>query len=391
MTDPDRPPSGLPESTYLRGLPPYPFADLERLRREKEAKGVRMIDLGIGDPRQVTPPFLRDALVGGIPEVSTYPTAAGLAALREAAAAWLARRFGVRVDPAREVIPANGSKEAIFNLPLAALDRAARPAVLLPDPGYPVYALGVNAAGGEAVPLPLLEENRFLPDLDAVPGMIWERASVLWLNYPNNPTGATAPLAYYEKAAEHCRRHGVVLASDESYSEIYFGDPPPSALQTGTENVLVFHTLSKRSGLPGFRTGFMAGDPRLVERLNRIRPGIGVATPQFIQTAAAAAWGEEAHVESVRERFRERRDLAVRRLREAGYRVGDVPATFFVWLPVPSGETSAAFARRALEAGVVVLPGNALGAGGEGYVRLALTVETAVLEEALARLASLSV
>jgi len=390
MTGRDEPPS-LPEGAYLRDLPPYPFADLDRLRQEMEARGRTVIDLGMGDPRQRTPDFIRRALVDALPEVSSYPRAAGLPALRRAAAAWLWRRFGVRVDPEREVIPANGSKEAIWNLPLAVLDRAARPAVLVPDPAYPVYALGTSAAGGDVVPLPLLPENEFLPDLGAVPEVIWERTSILWINYPNNPTGAVAPEAFLREAAEQCRRHGAVLASDESYSEIYFGDPPPSALQAGTENVLAFHTLSKRSGLPGFRSGFLAGDARLVERLNRIRPGLGVATPQFIQDAAAAAWGEEAHVQAIRERFRGRRDLALTALRKAGYAVRDVPATFFVWLPVPAGETSAGFARRALEAGVAVLPGSVLGAGGEGFVRLSLTAETAVLEEALARLAPLSV
>lgn len=384
-------PAALPEGSYVRDLPPYPFADLDRLRDEMESRGRNVIDLGMGDPRQTTPDFLRRALVEAIPAVSTYPRATGLPALRQAAAAWLERRFGVQVDPDREVIPANGSKEAIFNFPLAALDRESRPVVLVPDPAYPVYALGVSAAGGETVPVPLLPENGFLPDLDAVPETVWKRASILWVNYPNNPTGAVAPDAFLGDAAERCRRHGVVLASDESYSEVYFGDPPPSALSAGTENVLAFHTLSKRSGLPGFRSGFMAGDARLVERLNRIRPGLGVATPQFIQDAAAAAWGEETHVAAIREQFRRRRDLALAALRRAGYAVGDVPATFFVWLPVPAGETSAGFARRALEAGVAVLPGSVLGAAGEGFVRLSLTAGTAVLEEALARLAPLSV
>jgi acetylornithine aminotransferase len=326
-----------------------------------------------------------------IPERSSYPRALGLDSLRESAASWLSRRFEVDVCPSTEVLPTNGSKEALFTLPLSVLDRRTRPLALIPDPAYPVYALGVNATGGQIHSLPLLAENGFLPDLASVPGSVWERVSLLWINYPNNPTGAVASLEFYREAAARCREHGVVLASDEAYSEIYYGEPPPSALGAGTENVIVFHTLSKRSGMPGFRSGFMAGDARLIDALKRIRPAMGVATPQFIQEAGSAAWNDEEHVSAIRERCRHNRDLALGLLRKSGLRVPEVPATFYIWLPVPGEDSSEVFATRCLEAGVVVLPGTALGPGGEGYVRISLTEEPDRVQEALDRLGRLSV
>ncbi len=381
----------LPLSPYLRGLPPYPFARLDELRAGVEARGVRVVDLGMGDPREPTPEFVKRALADAIPVRSTYPRAVGIAALREAASGWMRRRFGVAVDPATEVLPVNGSKEAIFTLPLAVVDPVQRPLVLTPDPAYPVYDLGTRAAGGVTRPMPLLEKNGFLPDLAAIPESDWRRASILWINYPNNPTGAVAPREFFRDAARRAREHGVLLVSDEAYAEIYYRDPPGSALEEGTGNLLAIHTLSKRSGMAGFRSGFMAGDSRLIAALKRFRPGLGVATPEFIQSAARAAWDDDAHVAAIRERFRARMEAAVAGLRRLGFAVEPPPAAFYLWFRVPSGFTSESFAARAMEAGVVMLPGNALGPSGEGYVRLSLTVELEEIEEALARLGRISV
>ena len=380
-------PAALPESAYLRGLPPYPFAKLDALRAEVEARGVRVIDLGMGDPHEPTPDFVKLAMTESIPEESTYPRVAGLPELRGAAAAWLGRRFGARVDPEREILPVNGSKEAIFTLPLAVMDPQTRPLALVPDPAYPVYALGTRAFGGEVYPMPLRAERGFLPDLRAIPETVWRRASILWINYPNNPTGATAPASFFAEAVVLARRHGVLLVSDEAYVETYFGEPPPSPLQWGTENILALHTLSKRSGMAGYRSGFMAGDARLIDALKRVRPGLGVATPDFIQAAAHAAWADDAHVEAIRMRFRRRRDLVVTALTKLGFAITPPPATFYIWLPVPQGMTSEQLAARWLEAGVLVLPGNGLGAQGEGFVRLALIWNEDILAEAMDRLA----
>jgi len=379
--------SELPLSPHVRGLPPYPFAHLDELRAAVAARGIDVIDLSIGDLREPTPRFISDALAAGIPERSSYPRAVGIPELRSAVAAWVRGRFGVELDAAEHVLPTNGSKEAVFTLPLAVLDRSRRPLVLAPDPGYPVYALGTDAAGGELVPLPLLEENGFLPDLGAVGPDMWRRASILWLNVPNNPTGAVASLDYLRNAAARCREHGVLLAADEAYTELYLDDPPPSALQTGLDNVIVLHTLSKRSGLSGFRSGFLAGDPRLIAALKRFRPGVGVATPQFVQRAAAAAWSDETHVAAFREKLRERHEAAVAALLGMGYRVAPSRATIYLWVRVPDGETSASFAEHVLERGVCVFPGSAMGAAGEGWFRLSLTADPDRLREAADRLA----
>jgi succinyldiaminopimelate transaminase len=361
-------------SPVLAGLATYPFVRLDEARARLRAAGVDILDFGTGEPREETPEFIRRALVDAVTPMSTYPSAAGLPSLREAIAAWVARRFGAAVDPDAEVIPTLGSKEAIYGL-ANVLDGEF---VAVPTPSYPVYERGALFAGKRVVELPLIEENGWLPDLS---GVDWDRCALLWLNYPNNPTGATAPLEFYEGAAELARRHGFVLASDEAYSEIYFGEPPASALQVADRtNVLAFNTLSKRSSMPGYRSGFVAGDPALIGALKRYRPNVGVAPQEFIQRAAVAAWSDEAHVDEVRERYRAKRDamLEALPLRNAG---GD--ASFFLWL-----EGGDEFASRLLESGIVVAPGSFFGA--PGYFRLALVppLETCVAAASIIRVQS---
>jgi len=380
--------ASLPRGRYLQDLPEYPFARLDAKRREMEGKGVQVIDLGIGDPSEATPQFIQDVLAGALPRSSGYPRVAGVQGLRQSAAGWLKRRFGVDLDPDQDILTVNGSKEAIHSLPLA-LVSTAHPLALVPVPAYPVYALGVSAAGGEVIRLPLHDENGYLPDLDAVPDEIWAKAAMLWINYPHNPTGATATPAFLAKAVARCRQYGVLLASDEAYADIYFGDRPPGALEYGTENVLAFHTLSKRSAMAGYRTGFMAGDSRLIADLLRMRPGLGVATPRFVQEAATAAWNDDAHASEQRKIYAERKDRALSALIQAGYDVTPPQGGLFIWMRVPPDMTSEVFAMRCLEQGVVVLPGSALDPKGEGFVRISLTAPTSVLEEALARLAKL--
>jgi len=378
--------ASLPLSPHLRDMAPYPFARLEHLRQETEAKGIRVIDLSIGDLREPTPETVKEALISAIPERSSYPRALGLPELRTAVAAWLGRRFGVEADPDRHVLPSNGSKEVVFNLPLAVVDREHRPVVLLPDPAYPVYARGAEAAGAIIHRMPLKASHGFLPDLDAVPAEVWDRAAILWVNYPNNPTGAMAPLAFFREAAARCREHGVLLASDEAYTELFYGDVPAGALEAGFENVVVLHTLSKRSALPGYRSGFLAGDPRLIAALKRFRPAVGVATPRFIQRAAIAAWEDEAHVRALRGLFGERRAVMAEGLAALGLEVTGAPATIYLWVRTPPGESSESFTLRALEAGVLVVPGSAMGSEGEGYFRLSLTAPPEIVREVLARL-----
>ena len=353
-------------SPVLAGLRTYPFVRLAEAKARLAAAGVDYVDFGIGEPREETPAFIREALARSIDPQSRYPLAEGLPELRAAIAEWAARRFGVALDPDADVIPTLGSKEAVFLL-AQVLDGDL---VVVPQPAYPVYERGAVFAGKEVVELPLHAERGFLPDLEAVPGDVWARTSILWLNYPNNPTAATATLELYERAAALAREHDFVLASDEAYSELYFGsEPPVSALQVADRtNVAVFNTLSKRSSMPGYRSGFVAGDPALVAALKRYRPNVGVAPPEFIQLAAVAAWGDEAHVEAVRDLYRAKRDVLLPALEARGLRHVGGDATFFLWLEgAPAG-----FQEHLLERGVILTPGDYFGAAGEGYLRLAL-------------------
>lgn len=368
-------------SPVLTGLRTYPFVRLTDAKARLRAAGVDILDFGVGEPREQTPEFIRAALVDAIEPLSTYPLTDGLPELRGAIAAWVARRFGATLDPDREVIPTIGSKEAIFSLAQA----LGGDLVAVPSPAYPVYERGAAFAGKALLELPLREENGFLPDLHAVPEETWARVSLLWLNHPNNPTASSAPLALYEQAAALAREHGFVLASDEAYSEIYFGAPPASALQVADRtNVVALNTLSKRSSMPGYRSGFVAGDPELIAALKRFRPNVGVAPPEFVQRAAAAAWRDEAHVDAVREVYRRRRDMLLPALEARGLRHAGGDATFFLWLDVGPGAD--ALAAEWLERGIIVAPGSFFGPAGEGFLRLALVPPLEECERAVALL-----
>jgi succinyldiaminopimelate transaminase len=361
-------------SPGIRAVEPYPFEELDRRKAAARAAGRPLIDLGIGDPRGETPAFIRDALVRAIEPVSSYPRAAGLPELRTAIADWVGRRFAVRLDPETQVIPTLGSKEPIFALAGALLDPAAgKDLVLVTAPGYTVPERGARYVGANAVRLPLIEDRDFLPDLDSVGDETWRRAAILWLNYPNNPTGAVAPLAFLEAAAERCRAADVVLASDEAYSELWFTDAPASALQVrDLENVLVLNTLSKRSHMTGYRSGFAAGDPALVGALRSLRPSVGVTPQEFVQRASVEAWNDEAHVERQRAEYEVKRRVFLHLFGTHGVHVAGSVSTFYLWVEVPGGRTSLEWALELLDlGGVVVVPGSFFGPEGEGYVRIA--------------------
>ncbi len=368
-------------SPVLAGLGTYPFVRLEAERARLRAAGVELIDFGMGEPREETPAFIREALVDAITPLAPYPSVVGLPELRSAISGWAGRRFGVSLDPDTQVIPTMGSKEAVFSLAQV----FAGDTVVIPQPAYPVYDRGARFAGKEIVELPLREENGWLPDLD---GVDWDRVAVLWLNYPNNPTGATATVEFYERAAELARRHGFVMASDEAYSELFFGDEAPvSALQVADlENVCVFNTLSKRSSMPGYRSGFVAGDPAIIGALKKYRPNVGVAPPDFFQRASIAAWNEDTHVDEVRARYRAKRDLLLPALEALGLRSAGGDATFFLWVE-GSDELAAAW----LEQGVIVAPGSFFGPAGEGYLRLALVPPLEQIERAIEIVSSVRV
>jgi acetylornithine aminotransferase len=372
-----------PVSPLLSSLAAYPFARLEESKRAAAARGIEIIDFGVGDPREPTPQLVKDALVEALAHGSRYPLAQGLPELREAIAGWVGRRFGAELDPEREIIPTLGSKEAIFSLAQAVVGE--RRVVAVPDPAYPVYERGALFAGAEVVKLPLREENGFLPDLDSVDSALWGRLAIFWVNYPNNPTAAVAPLDFYERLAELARRYGFLLASDEAYTELWFESPPPSALQLSDRtNVLAFNTLSKRSSMTGYRSGFAAGDPELIAALRAFRPTVGTAPQEFVQRASIAAWRDERHVVETRARYLRKREIVGGALARAGLRVAGDAATMYLWVEVPRGEASEAFATRLLELGVVVAPGAYLGEAGEGYVRVALVPSLEDCERAAA-------
>jgi succinyldiaminopimelate transaminase len=358
-------------SPVLTSVGTYPFVRLEDAKRRVAERGVELIDFGVGDPRERTPPIIREALLASVDETSKYPLAQGLPELREAIATWVRGRFGVRLDPERQVIPTLGSKEAIFSLAQVLVDRdGGRDLVAFTEPGYPVPERGALFAGAETVALPLVEANDFLPDLDALEGL-WDRLAILWVNYPNNPTGAIAPKTFYERLAALAREHDFVLASDEAYTELWFDEPPASALQARSlRNVLVFNTLSKRSSMTGYRSGFAAGDDELVAALRAFRPTVGTAPQEFVQRASIVAWSDEGHVEDARALYRAKREALLPVLQRKGLRVAASNAGMYLWVEVEGG--SEAFAERLLEHGVVVSPGPFFGPSGEGYVRFAL-------------------
>src|SRR6267378_3324426 len=354
-------------SPVLTELAQYPFSRLDDWKAEAKARGIELIDFGMGDPREVTPAFIREALAAAIEPVSSYPRATGLPELREAISGWIGRRFGVAVDPATEIVPTLGSKEAIFSFAQVAL--GAKRLVAIPEPAYPVYERGALFANGSVVPVPLSEDNGWLPDLEAFDA--WDEIALFWLCYPNNPTGAVAPLSLYEELAARAREHGFVLCSDEAYSELWFDEPPVSALQVEDRtNVVVFNTLSKRSSMTGYRSGFVSAPREICDALRAFRPTVGTAPQEFVQRASVTAWSDDGHVEAVRALYRRKRDTLLPALQERGLRLAGSKATFYLWLDV--GGPSEDFARRLLGHGIVVVPGSFFGPAGEGYVRLAL-------------------
>jgi acetylornithine aminotransferase len=373
----------VPKNPVLGQIPKNLMVELDERRRALVAGGKRLFDFGLGDPKEPTPAFVKEALRAAVPEVSQYPSAFGAPALRKAAAAYLRRRFGVGVDPETQVLACAGAKEAIFHLPLAfAGGDPARRKVVIPDPGYPTYEVGARFAGLEPVLVPLTARRRFLLDPEDVGEEVLRQTLLYWVSYPHNPTGAVAPRDYLRRVGDAARKYGFVVVSDECYADIYFGAPPASMLEVQTENVLVVHSCSKRSGMTGYRSGFIAGDPDLVAVLRRLRSHPGVGSPEFVGPAAVAAWSEDAHAAERREIFRQKRDRFLRFFAEHGLEADASEATLYLWVKVPAGETSGSYARRLLEEGIVVAPGTAFGAG-EGYVRVALVPTLAECEEAV--------
>jgi LL-diaminopimelate aminotransferase len=375
-------------------IPPYLFKAIDEKKAEVQARGVDIIDLGVGDPDLPTPPFIVKRMAEAIHDKEThrYPIYSGMTRFREAVARWYQRRFGVELDPESEVLTLIGSKEGIAHLPLGINDP--EDINLMTSPGYPVYQMGTLFAGGYCYFLPLERENNFLPDLDHISPLEARDAKAFFFNYPNNPTAAVADKAFFTRVVEFCQEYKIIAVHDAAYTELAFdGFQPPSFLEIpGAKDIgIEFHSHSKTYNMTGWRLGMAVGNAEVLSALGKIKSNIDSGVFNAIQIAGIAALDSDQSC--VRENsaiFQERRDLLVGGLKKLGYEVEFPRATFYVWLAVPPGMTSMGFTAHLLEtAGIVTIPGNGLGQPGEGYVRLALTVPQERLQEALSRLARL--
>ena len=377
----------------LKKLPPYLFAEIDKKKKARLAAGRDVINLGVGDPDTPTPEFIIEELrrAAGDPKNHQYALDAGLPEFRRAAADWYAHRFDVTLDPDTEVLPTIGSKEAIAHFPLAVLNPG--DVALVPEPGYPPYRSGAIFAGAEVYLMPLLARNGFLPELDAIPQGVLERAKLIYVNYPNNPTAAVASKAFYAAVVDFAKKHDLIVASDAAYTEVYYDEKPMSFLEVpGAKDVgIEFHSLSKTFNMTGWRLAFAVGNAQLVSHLGRLKTNLDSGIFQAIQFAGVKAL---ERVDEVTPRlvamYRARRDALVDGFTRAGWNVTPPKATFYVWIPTPNGRSSTDVAARLLEeADIVVTPGIGFGPSGEGFVRAALTVSEERIREAAERIAKL--
>jgi LL-diaminopimelate aminotransferase len=379
------------QANRIRQLPPYLFAAIDKMKQEAIRKGVDIINLGVGDPDLPTPPHIirRLQLAAENPKNHQYPSYEGMLIFREAVADWYKRRFNAALDPAKEVLTLIGSKEGIGHFPLAYLNPG--DVALIPDPGYPVYQVGTLFAGGKPYLMPLLEENGFLPQLKKIPKTILKKARVLFLNYPNNPTAATAGLEFFEETVSFARRHRLVVCHDAAYSEIYYdGQRLHSFLEVpGAKSVgIEFHSLSKTFNMTGWRIGFAVGNSEILNGLGKVKSNLDSGAFQAVQEAGIEALrSDESVVESIRRRYQERRDLLLSGLKRLGFKIEPPKATFYVWLRTPAGFTSAKFSAALLQqTGILTTPGNGFGKSGEGYIRMTLTIPKERIEEVIRRM-----
>ena len=374
-------------------LPPYLFAEISKKVAEKRAKGHDVISLGIGDPDLPTPRHVIDRMIEAVqdPINHRYPETEGLPEFRQAVANWYERRFGLSFDPEKEVTTLIGSKEGIGHIALCFIDPG--DVALVPDPGYPVYSVGTMFAGGTSYFMPLNEENDFLPDLDAIPIDVLAKAKLIWLNYPNNPTGAVADLDYFERVVAFAKQHDLLVCHDGPYSDVaYDGYEPVSFLQApGARDVAIeFHSLSKTYNMTGWRIGMAVGNATAVDALYRVKSNLDSGVFQAVQQAAIAALeGPDDPIEEHNRTYQRRRDRVVEVLQSRGLRVRPPKASLYVWAGIPEGYTSIEFAARVLEeTDVVVTPGIGYGPSGEGFIRISLTTPDDRLDEAMHRLAA---
>ncbi|MBN2468630.1 MAG: LL-diaminopimelate aminotransferase [Deltaproteobacteria bacterium] len=385
----------IEKSGRIRELPPYLFAQIDKIKEEQVAKGVDVIDLTIGDPDLPTFPGIVAHMEKAIhnPKNHRYPSYAGMRELRLAVAQWYRDRFTVALDPETEVIILIGSKEGIAHLPLAFIDPG--DIGLVPDPGYPVYKTSILFAGGTPHLLPLIKENQYLPDLELVPNDVLQKSKLLFLNYPNNPTAAIANRDFLERAISFCRRHDIILCHDAAYSEIYFKEKPVGLFELGgaKEVGIEFHSLSKTFNMTGWRLGFAVGNSEVIAGLGQVKTNIDSGVFQAVQEAGIFALRTESRTtQELRDIYKERRDIIIAGLAKMGLDVDPPRASFYVWAPVPPGYTSLDFTTFLLnKTAVLTTPGNGFGPSGEGYIRISLTDSTDRIKEAANRLSNVSI
>ncbi len=375
----------------VENLPPYLFAEISRKIAQRKAKGQEIVSFGIGDPDIPTPPHIIERLCKEAknPANHRYPESEGLPVLRQAVAEWYQKRFEVTLDADKEVLPLIGSKEGIAHIALCLIDTG--DIALVPDPGYPVYTIGTLFAGGELYKIPLTAENGFLPDLDNIPVKVLKKARVLWISYPNNPTGAVAELDFFDKAVAFAKKHDIAICHDGPYSEVAFdGYKPVSFLQAeGARDVgIEFHSLSKSYNMTGWRIGMAAGNARIIDALRRVKSNLDSGIPQAIQYAAIEAFnGPQECIGEHNAIYERRRNQLVAVLNKIGFQVKPPKASLYIWARVPEGYTSVSLTGELLDKiGVVVTPGTGYGEHGEGYVRLSLTIPDADLAKGVALL-----
>ncbi len=378
-------------SERLEKIPPYLFAEIDRKIDEAKAKGIDIISLGIGDPDTPTLQPVVNEMHKAIdnPKNHDYPPYNGTAQFRNGAKDWMKKRFGVELNADTEILANIGSKEAIAHVFFAYVDKGDY--TLVPDPGYPVYKNATIFAGGTPYAMPLLEENNFLPDFDKIPEDIAKKSKLMFLNYPNNPTGATADLEFFKKAVDFCKKYDILLCSDMAYSEMtYDGYKAPSVLEVeGAKDVAIeFYSHSKSYNMTGWRVGFVCGNADAIKALGTIKNNIDSGTFKAVQQAATAAFTiDQSYIDKLNKMYQERRDVMEEGLRELGWNIKPSKATFYIWIPTPNGMTSEEFATVMLEkAHVVVPPGIGYGKCGEGYIRIALTKDVETIKKALQRM-----
>lgn len=374
----------------VKNLPPYLFASIDRMKRESLEKGVDVIDLSIGDPDIPTPQHIVKAMQKAVenPVHHRYPSYEGMPSFREAVSEWYKKRFSVKLDPSNEVLSLIGSKEGIGHIPLAFINTG--DIVLVPSPGYPVYPTGTLFAGGRSYEMPLKENNGFLPDLKIIPRNILEKAKMMFINYPNNPTSAVADKDFFEGVVRLASRYNIIVCHDASYTEIYYDKKPLSFLQIeGSKDVgIEFHSFSKTYNMTGWRIGFAVGNKEVLAGLGKIKTNLDSGVFQAIQEAGITALKTDDNIlAEIRTTYKKRRDVLYAGLKELGIECKKPEATFYIWAKVPKGFNSMRFVEFMLkEAGVMATPGNGFGESGEGYVRFALTADVKRIKEAIDRL-----